>query len=319
MHTFSQMQLPDKWMDPSSAKLAASNQSMLGRLMGGILLEFKVTRESVSTILSDLESPHVVMEPYRDGFCCDDAGEYASACGQIPLSRLERTKSGGKLIALKNTDTLLHHLIALQHPQSSPWDQPFIRVYSTHTLKDLHLSVTYYLYFSRMVFELISDSAVKCIVENLRDIPCERVMCAPTRSHTPMFSKADEELLQVPDYRFSLPGIMKYIESVGYGSEAELRDLPEPPGLSVKLYEFQKSTYKWMLDQEKDEAGLNGHFWEQWCFDDGGGSMYYFPIGGEFRFEKPPVARGGLLCEEMGLGSNTYDIHFIYLLVIFNW
>lgn len=33
--------------------------------------------------------------------------------------------------------------------------------------------------------------------------------------------------------------------------------------------------------------------------------MYYFPIGGEFRFEKPPIAYGGLLCEEMGLGKTV--------------
>lgn len=31
--------------------------------------------------------------------------------------------------------------------------------------------------------------------------------------------------------------------------------------------------------------------------------MYYFPLAGEFRLSEPPLATGGLLCEEMGLGT----------------
>lgn len=316
MHTFIPVQLPDDWMTSKSAKIASLNQLMLGRLMGGIHLDFKIQKICGSALLSHLCRPHIVTEPYRDGFYCDDTGEYATnICGQIPLSVLHDAMIDGNLMPLKNTKSLLNHLIALQHPQSSPWNQPFIRVYSTHSHEDHNLSVTYYVYFSRMVFELISDNAVKCVVENLQDVPCKRVMCTPSRPKVDMFSKSDRELLQLPEYRFSLPGVMKYIESTGYGTEEELRALKEPKGLTVTLYDFQKSTYKWMIDQEQDEMGLNGHFWEQWCFEDGGGSMYYFPIGGEFRFEKPPVARGGLLCEEMGLGGEQLMYDNSYLLL----
>ena len=87
--------------------------------------------------------------------------------------------------------------------------------------------------------------------------------------------------------------------------------------VQVNLFDYQKSTCQWMLDHELDENGLNGQFWEEWEFPNDSGSsessrfLYYFPIGGEFRFTKPPMARGGLLCEEMGLGMN-----FIVILLL---
>ena len=90
---------------------------------------------------------------------------------------------------------------------------------------------------------------------------------------------------------------MAVVQSKGY------RLGSEPRGLAVKLYDFQKSTYQWMLDQE--DTDLNGYFWEEWRCPAGteGPSLYYFPLAGEFRLTKPPKRTGGLLCEEMGLGK----------------
>jgi hypothetical protein len=203
------------------------------------------------------------------------------------------------------TPKLLQHLYALQQPGTSNWNIPFIRVFSRHkyTRKSRALTVEYYVYFTRLIFELISDEAIKVLMENIKVSfniePCTKRL--PTHS---MFHKENAEMLQIRSFRFSLPGLLKHVESTGYGFDINGQSkFVCPRGLNVNLYDFQKSTYLWMLDQESDERGLNGRFWEEWHLKDGGGPLYYFPLGGEFRFNKPPMARGGLLCEEMGLGQ----------------
>jgi len=181
----------------------------------------------------------------------------------------------------------------------------------------MSLTVYYHVYFTRLLFELISDEAIKVLMENLK-VTFHITRCTERLPQPAMFRKDDAEMLQIRDFRFSLPGLLKHVESAGYGyglgypedsvlaeqsSAAGKYGFEQPVGLKVDLYEFQKSTYRWMMDQEKDEGGLNGYFWEEWQLEDGGGSLYYFPLGGEFRFDRPPTARGGLLCEEMGLGK----------------
>lgn len=73
------------------------------------------------------------------------------------------------------------------------------------------------------------------------------------------------------------------------------------------MFEYQLSTYQWMLDHERDPEGLNGYFWQARKWQDGGNddasSFYYFPLAGELRLFKPSHRTGGLLCEEMGLGK----------------
>jgi hypothetical protein len=193
----------------------------------------------------------------------------------------------------------LHHLIALQSPSSSQWQKPFIRVRSSHEYdgSSKTLQIRFAVYFSRLIFELISDSAIKTVVENLVHVPGSVSPIEGLKSHAQMFSRVDAELLQLPSYRFSLAGLLKHTENTGYPvSESD------PEGLNVSLYDYQRSSYQWMLDQEVKSRGLNAHFWQEWKFTDGQ-SMFYFPLGGEFRFDRPPVTKGGLLCEEMGLGT----------------
>jgi SNF2 family DNA or RNA helicase len=116
-----------------------------------------------------------------------------------------------------------------------------------------------------------------------------------------MFKSDENKMYNSPAYKFSLAGLLKYAESKGYA----IGNLIQPPGLKLQLYEFQLSTLKWMLDKENDDGdmGLNGEFWDEIQSNDGLGNMYYFPIGGELRLEKPPKTTGGLLSEEMGLGK----------------
>lgn len=76
------------------------------------------------------------------------------------------------------------------------------------------------------------------------------------------------------------------------------------------MKDYQLQTLQWMLDHESMRNGLNGLFWEHWCWSDGGG-FYYFPAAGELRIERPPMIHGGLLCEEMGLGKTLEIIAVI--------
>lgn len=78
---------------------------------------------------------------------------------------------------------------------------------------------------------------------------------------------------------------------------------------------------QFMIDREGEENGLNSHFWETRKFCDSnfqataqqplqlsasvGDVYYYSPALGELRIgsDRPPVVRGGLLCDEMGMGK----------------
>jgi hypothetical protein len=57
---------------------------------------------------------------------------------------------------------------------------------------------------------------------------------------------------------------------------------PQPAGLRVKMFQYQLSTYQWLLDHERDPGGLNSYFWEAWEWQDGnldeGDALFYFPV-----------------------------------------
>ena len=165
--------------------------------------------------------------------------------------------------ATEDDDMLLFHLQALQAPEVSPWKLPFIRLYSTHELvrqsgeRVPRLRVRYFIYFTRLVFELISDPAIKFVVDHLREMPCEVIPTTPERlavqecRRQPMFSSASgsAQLEKNPAQRFSLAGVMKRVESAGYPLLQH-----QPTGLKPTLYVYQRSTVQWMLDQEADET-----------------------------------------------------------------
>ena len=102
------------------------------------------------------------------------------------------------------------------------------------------------------------------------------------------------------------------------------------------MLDFQLQTLRWMRDQERAPRGLNGSFWEERRWADAAppadddekdkasrfslkkkgktekksatsaeGRFWYFPLAGELRLAEPPVRRGGMLCEEMGLGKTV--------------
>eukprot|EP00752_Nemacystus_decipiens_P012660 g11214.t1 len=69
---------------------------------------------------------------------------------------------------------LLQHVYALQSPQSSPWGRPMLRALSTHVKDDdgarSGLTITYYVYTSRLLFELIADPAISGMMKSLEPV-----------------------------------------------------------------------------------------------------------------------------------------------------
>jgi hypothetical protein len=266
----------------------------------------------------------------RDKTDCpwDVDGEWPSGPGEhIPVSRLmdavtnKRGKGCPSVTAVllssgQDAAPLILQLYALQSPQCSPWKIPLLRVLSSHTRR-LHLGceeavdLTYFVYASRLLFEMVADDSIKLITRLLTP-PAAVVPAVPLASRGPE-ALGRSPALGPASSDFSLAGLLRRAECKGYGYALGENGLLQPPnvepvpGLSVSLMEFQASTVKWMIDAERDPVGINGHLWEKRDWADGG-SFYYLPLAGEFRLQKPPCTTGGLCCEEMGLGKTVEAI-----------
>ena len=113
------------------------------------------------------------------------------------------------------------------------------------------------------------------------------------KSHVPEGDNPADE-----DYPFTLNGVLKRSESPGYAMASQ------PQGILLTMKDYQRMSLQFMIDCEESGGGLNQRFWETRRWRDGG-EYYYSPQLGELRIgaDKPPVVRGGLLCDEMGMGK----------------
>lgn len=87
---------------------------------------------------------------------------------------------------------------------------------------------------------------------------------------------------------------------------AHLEDLGHEPeltceGLTVELLEFQKQSLRWAMERETTPGGMQSYFWVKVPIEDC--TLYFNPILGRFRKDKPKAVRGGIIAEEMGLGK----------------
>jgi len=285
--------IPEEWSSKAGANKAARHEEYYGRLMGFVAINVpKVSEDELQALMA--------LNNVYDSEIFSEEGEFKTARGQIPVSRL---------LDLIPDHEVLNAVYALQNPISSPWKVPLIRVVSNHEYdpNKKSLKVQLWLYFSRLIFELIADPAIKTCMDNLQGIPYRVIKATPRKQQPLMFQSTGLEIFEQESYRFSLAGLLKHAENSGYTMVEQ-----QPEDLIPELYGFQKSTLQWMLDQENAPLGLNGAFWDKWETADGGGPMYYFPIAGEFRLATPPVTTGGLLSEEMGMGICVKSFIFVF-------
>jgi len=254
---------------------------------------------AVGTDASNSSSKKKASKQFSRKVKFDDDGEFATPAGQIPLSRMIDFQYNKQISIPAADHALLEILFTYQRPDGSSWKLPFIRCATNHVYDNGSATVWVYVYFTRLIFELIADPAIKKIISRIEGRPFQVRPTCPRRSSVSMFHSKSKELLKNDLFKFSLAGLLKYAENDGYPAAAA-----GPDGLKVEMYEFQRSTYQWMLDQERTPGGLNGRFWETWLQDDGM-PMYYFEEAGELRLQEPPSVSGGLLCEEMGLGKTV--------------
>lgn len=102
-------------------------------------------------------------------------------------------------------------------------------------------------------------------------------------------------------------GLMEHLENIGH--EAELTC----EGLTVELLDFQKQTLRWALERETIPGGVQALFWPQVPVQVDGNkrNVYFCPISGQFRTDKPKLVRGGIIAEEMGLGKTVISLGLI--------
>ena len=124
---------------------------------------------------------------------------------QIPVSKCLDIDEGDFTDKDKNFK-LLYSIYTLQCPDSSPWKKPFIRVASNHHYDPLKqtLNIKFYIYFTRLIFELISDPSIKHIIDNISGCLATRVSVQKLTNNPVMFNSSLEERFKLPSYRFSL-------------------------------------------------------------------------------------------------------------------
>jgi len=167
------------------------------------------------------------------------------------------------------------------------------------------LQVTVWVYLRRLIFELIADDKIAVLFEAMAPAFPVRRTEELSPLPTPTFVSHSSTSERAEDYAWTLAGIMKAQEHCGYPPAVQ------PHGLALQLKEYQLQTLQWMTDMESLEHGVNALFWEQRAFAPGQGAFYYAPRLGELRLEAPPVRRGGILSEEMGLGKTVEIIALI--------
>ena len=111
---------------------------------------------------------------------------------------------------------------------------------------------------------------------------------------------------------FSTKGVMKMFESDGedLGAYNDRRSVIDE-ALKLTLMRHQMEGVSWMLSMEQlPGLGLNGLFWEEREFRDGG-KFYFSPSLGQLRLKKPDRIVGGVLADEMGLGKTIMTVGLI--------
>jgi hypothetical protein len=141
---------------------------------------------------------------------------------------------------------MVMNLYAYQAPHASQWSRPFLRLVSNHRYNEQTrtLKVRYYLYFTRLIFELIADPTIKVLAcvgvatpgtrlafplaplttTTTRTCPAQTLMAATTKPYTvvpvrqrppqPVMFRSTGTALYENNlrYKFSLPGMLKRAE-----------------------------------------------------------------------------------------------------------
>ncbi|CAM9883365.1 unnamed protein product [Pylaiella littoralis] len=144
-----------------------------------------------------------------------ERGQCFSGNGAAAAGVLAPSGAGGSSPSEEVSD-LLQHIYALQSPQSSPWERPMLRALSTHVVDLNGLTVTYYVYTSRLLFELIADPAISGMMKSLEPV-----------AHVTPPAALEEQPVQFISTRPSFPGCASLPPSLRPPSD------PAPPATAA--------------------------------------------------------------------------------------
>jgi hypothetical protein len=99
----------------------------------------------------------------------------------------------------------------------------------------------------------------------------------------------------------SMDKLMVHLENLGHDEAQPVE------GLNVELLPFQRQTLQWALDREKLPGGLQSFLWVKLPVveDNKVPDVYYNLITEKLIRTSPPLIRGGIIAEEMGLGKTV--------------
>ena len=105
---------------------------------------------------------------------------------------------------------------------------------------------------------------------------------------------------------------MGALENLGHASS------PFLDGLNVELLPFQRQTLQWATERETCPGGVNSFTWAKLPASPGGQpELYYNPGLAQVSKTKPPLVRGGIIAEEMGLVCAHLPFFMLRLLTSF--
>lgn len=260
-----------------------------------------------------LVSPQCLLNAVHEGVLyCDHSKDIDALAAVLELARPSTELWGVPLITVSCEPP--SELAAATPASQPPSKKQRKAVKQELTATCTQLVLTLHVYVNRLFFCRIANEDTHTLFNHLSCAPAANGAGSSTVSggaivdalttlpkYAPCFKQSQVGAAAAP---FTLKGLLKSCEHTGYRSTAQ------PAGLDLTLKPYQLQTLAWMLDMEALPRGINGLFWERRAFADGG-FFYYSPALGEARLEEPPLMRGGLLCEEMGMGKTLEIVALI--------
>eukprot|EP00945_MAST-04E_sp_MAST-4E-sp1_P005484 g5484.t1 len=333
----------EKWMNPYKGKFKLAKIGLKLRQSGDHVMVHSIDDFSSFTpthqrALEDLRVGDILHE--EEGFQTERevngfAGMRDRRGSQPTVHFVYEALLSGKINCEDDVDAnVLWAMVNLITPDPNVFDAPLIRVVvhppklsraatkrrrgwmqkgtpqkETGTQNIEAFSLKFDVYFTRMIFYLIAFEPVKIIMMALRNGPSAPSPILELDDYPQTFTSSRQRD-EVKKTSFTLGALLRNQEHEGY------RSISQPDAIELKLKEYQKQTVAWMHDREFSSGGLNNYYWEERKWLDSVGeddAFYYMPSAGELRLERPPMVRGGLLCEEMGLGKSLEVVCTIML------
>ncbi|CAM9868863.1 unnamed protein product, partial [Phaeothamnion confervicola] len=184
---------PSRFFSSQAAKEAARGDVNVARLLGLFMVTVDVMGDpgkvdhlrAANPVAPPKKGRGAKNEPPRPAVWHPTTGEFSTEDGDhVPVTRLLEwieTKAA-KLRRPCAGLEVLESFMALQAPEVSPWKFPLLRLLSvSRKVGKNGLEIVYYVYASRLLFELVADAAIKTIMENLQPVGAvtEPVALAP--------------------------------------------------------------------------------------------------------------------------------------------